>query len=106
MTGFDICYVLRVVLGNVDGVMRQIESPVDAEIKHESRTGELLFRDFLVTPSTSEMVRHQAFHGARKVPIDDNRIPRIGAGPSPKTNRTVFLKKHLLDWFIEQDLHA
>lgn len=77
LSGFDFFYVLRVVFGNVDRVMRQIESAVDAEIEHEGRTREFLFRDLLVTPSAPAMVGNQPLHGTRKVAIDNDRIREI-----------------------------
>ena len=74
MLVLDLVQIPRVVVGDMDGVMWQIERSLDAEIHHERRAGEFLARDLAIGPATAQAVGHEPLHGAGEVGVHDNRV--------------------------------
>ena len=79
MLVLDVVEVLRVVLGDVDGVVRQVEFAFDAEIHHEGGAGILLLRELLVRPATAKVVGNKTFHRAGEIGVDHHRIGAMRA---------------------------
>ena len=80
----DVVEVAEVVLGQVDRVMREVvESPLDAQVEHERRAGELLPGDLAVGPAAAERVGHEPGHGAGEVGVDHQGVALVDARTRP-----------------------
>ena len=106
MLVLDLVEVARVIVGDVNGVMRQIELALDAEIHHEGRAGEFLAGNLAIGPTTAKVIGHEALHGAGEVGIDHDRIGRFHSRWPCARRPRVALRRALLRLAVETDLNA
>ena len=107
MEFFDVAQVLAIVLGQVNGVMRDVViTSFNPQVEHEGGAGKALLLDPAVGPATADIVGHHALHGLREIGIHHDRIGGQSAIGGAHRGALAALKHHLFDWLVEQDLRA
>ena len=102
----DFVEVLRVVLCDVDGVVRQVEGAFHAKIHHEGRTGVLLLRQLLIGPTAAEMVGNHSLHGTGKVRVNDHRIGAMRALTGADAHRATTGEQNLFHRLIKANVDS
>ncbi len=101
MLVFDLVEIARVVGGDVNVVVRQIELALDAEIHHEGRAGEFLARDFAVAPAAAQPVGNETLHGAGEIGVHHDRARLFHPSGGPDADRAPAFEEHFLDRRID-----